>query len=120
MYTSGADQRRTFDSNFNNGNHLERRDESGNFTPEGAKLVVTNQPFIPSFCIDMNNVDWKRTESSGPGNKGYTDLVMNDIKTLLYLPEDDIVHQGQLGVNLYFIAQGDCEVWVKDNKGCTQ
>lgn len=88
MYTSGADQRRTFDSNFNNGNHLERRDESGNFTPEGAKLVVTNQPFIPSFCIDMNNVDWKRTESSGPGNKGYTDLVMNDIKTttqMLYM-----------------------------------
>jgi len=82
IYTSGAEQRRTFDANFNNGNELERRDASGNVTEKGAKHVVINQPFIPSFCIDMNNVNWKRTESGGPGNKGYTDLVMTDIKTV--------------------------------------
>ena len=81
IYTSGAEQRRNFDANFNNANELERRDASGNVTEEGAKHVVINQPFIPSFCIDMNNVDWKRTQSGGPGNKGYTDLVMTDIKT---------------------------------------
>jgi hypothetical protein len=81
IYTSGAEQRRAFDANFNNGNELERRDEYGNLTMEGAKHVVINQPFIPSFCIDMNNVDWKRTDNGGPGNKGYTDLVMTDIKT---------------------------------------
>lgn len=81
MYTSGADQVRTFDANFNTGNELEMRDASGNVTPEAANFVVINQPFIPSFCINMNNIDWKRTEGSGPGNKGYTDLVMNDVKT---------------------------------------
>ena len=48
------------------------------------------------------------------------DFVMNDIKTLLYLPEDDIIHQGQPGTHLYFIAQGDCEVWVKDQRKCSQ
>ena len=81
IYTSGAEQRRNFDANFNNANELERRDAYGNVTEEGEKHVVINQPFIPSFCIDMNNVDWKRTETGGPGNKGYTDLVMTDIKT---------------------------------------
>ena len=85
VYTSGAEQRRAFDANFNNGNELERMDASGNVTEDGAKHVVINQPFIPSFCIDMNNVDWKRTESGGPGNKGYTDLVMTDIKTTTHM-----------------------------------
>lgn len=79
MYTSGADQLRTFDANFNTGNELEIRDESGNLTSEAANNVVINQPFIPSFCINMNNIDWKRTQGSGPGNMGYTDLVMNDV-----------------------------------------
>ena len=53
------------------------------------------------------------------GNNHIIEFVINDIKTLLYLPEDDIIHQGQPGENLFFIAQGDCEVWVKDQNGCS-
>tara|TARA_B110001450_G_scaffold185665_1_gene173695 strand:+ start:6856 stop:12969 length:6114 start_codon:yes stop_codon:yes gene_type:complete len=61
LYTSAAEQHRIFNSNFN------------------SDLIV-NQPFVNSFCINMNNVDWNRTERGGPGNKGYTDLLMNDVK----------------------------------------
>ena len=44
------------------------------------------------------------------------DFLLNDIKTLLYIPEDTIIQQGQEGTNLYFIAKGECEVWVKNHK----
>ena len=49
-------------------------------------------------------------------NQSIIEFVIADIKTLLYLPEDDIVIQGANGTNLFFIARGECEVWVKDHE----
>ena len=44
------------------------------------------------------------------------EFVVNDIETLLYFPEDDIITQGTNGTSIYFIAKGDCEVFVKDHR----
>ena len=41
---------------------------------------------------------------------------MADMKTLLYCPDEDIVIQGQPGDSLYFIAYGECEIWIKDEE----
>ena len=49
------------------------------------------------------------------GNRDIIDFLINDLSTLLYLPEDTIICQGQNGANFFFIAKGDCEVWVKDH-----
>ena len=49
------------------------------------------------------------------GSQDIIDFLINDIVTLLYLPEDVIISQGQNGANFFFIAKGDCEVWVKDH-----
>ena len=49
------------------------------------------------------------------GNIEIWDFLINDVQTLLYLPEDIIITQGQQGSNFMFIANGDCQVWVKDH-----
>ena len=48
-------------------------------------------------------------------NQDLIDFLINDITTLLYLPEDIVVQQGHDGSSMFFIAKGDCEVWVKDH-----
>ena len=50
------------------------------------------------------------------GDLHILDFVVNDIDTLLYLPEDDIILQGTNGASIYFIARGDCEILVKDHR----
>ena len=49
------------------------------------------------------------------GSQDIIDFLINDISTLLFLPEDMIFQQGQNGEALFFIAKGDCEIWVKDH-----
>ena len=44
------------------------------------------------------------------------DFLINDVSTLLYLPEDNIIRQGQVGNSLLLIAKGDCSVWVKNHR----
>ena len=39
---------------------------------------------------------------------------MHNITPFLYLPEDGIVRQGHKARHLYFLAKGDCEVWVRN------
>lgn len=40
--------------------------------------------------------------------------LLNDLKTLLSLPEDEIIRQNEVGDKMYFIAKGECEVLVTD------
>mmetsp|Transcript_41645 Transcript_41645/g.63619 ORF Transcript_41645/g.63619 Transcript_41645/m.63619 type:complete len:125 (+) Transcript_41645:2088-2462(+) len=49
------------------------------------------------------------------GSDDLVDFLLNDVSTLLYLPEDTIIRQGQAGDSLFLIAKGDCTVWVKDH-----
>ena len=48
-------------------------------------------------------------------NQDLIDFLINDISTKLSIPEDTLIQQGSAGENLFFIAKGDCEVWVKDH-----
>ena len=48
------------------------------------------------------------------GNAELTEFIVPKLVTLLYLPEDQICRQGEIGVSLFFLAKGECEVWVKD------
>ena len=40
--------------------------------------------------------------------------------TKIHLPEDTILIQGEEGDKLYFIAKGECKVFVRDQKGITE
>jgi CRP-like cAMP-binding protein len=48
------------------------------------------------------------------GNLELVDFIVLRLLTLLYLPEDLIIRQGEQGSSLYFLAKGECEVWVRD------
>ena len=36
------------------------------------------------------------------------------LKTRTFVPEDKIIRQGEIGTSIYFLAQGQCEVFVSD------
>ncbi|CAI2366862.1 unnamed protein product [Moneuplotes crassus] len=42
------------------------------------------------------------------------EIVLYDLTTLLFLPEDEICRQGSAGSKFYFLAKGDCQVFIKD------
>lgn len=42
------------------------------------------------------------------------DQLLPDCKIKLFLPEDKIIRQGDKASNMYFLAQGDCDVFVTD------
>mmetsp|Transcript_11980 Transcript_11980/g.18515 ORF Transcript_11980/g.18515 Transcript_11980/m.18515 type:complete len:87 (-) Transcript_11980:550-810(-) len=69
------------------------------------RMQVTQHIFLRA--ISKNNI-FKE-------NEDLIDFLINDISTLLFLPEDTVVQQGQTGESLLLIAKGDCEVWVKDH-----
>ena len=48
------------------------------------------------------------------GNADLIEFVVYKLNTLLYLPEDHICKQGDIGTKLYFLAKGECAVWVRD------
>ena len=41
-------------------------------------------------------------------------IVLNDLSTKLFLPEDEIIRQNEEGNSMYFIAKGECDVFVTD------
>ena len=41
-------------------------------------------------------------------NEGLIDFMIHKLITLLYLPEDCIIKQGDIGLHLFFIAKGEC------------
>ena len=47
-------------------------------------------------------------------NPEVIDFIVRKLVTVLYMPEDEIVRQGEAGINLFVLAKGDCDVWVKD------
>jgi CRP-like cAMP-binding protein len=49
------------------------------------------------------------------GNQEIFDYLVNDVQILLYMPEDNIITQGQEALSLFFLARGNCTVWVKDH-----
>ena len=72
----------------------------------------------PSLRLQVTQHIFSNAIESNPifmGNTEIVDFLINDVQTLLYLPEDAIITQGQFGTNFLFIAKGDCEVWVKDH-----
>ena len=84
LFTSASRAREHFDANFD-GTELESRNPDtgaleGNDTVGETSQTVVNQPFVPSFTMDMSNIDWERTAKGGPNSNGYTDLLMNDVR----------------------------------------
>ena len=75
-----------------------------NMISPSLRLQVTQHIFLNAIS---NN-------SIFSGNQELVDFIVHNIITLLYLPEDGIVRQGQKAHHLFFLAQGSCEVWVKD------
>ena len=44
------------------------------------------------------------------------DFLINDVHIILFMPEDQIITQGQKEAEyMFFIAKGNCTVWVKDH-----
>lgn len=48
------------------------------------------------------------------GNDEMIKVVLNDLSTKLFLPEDEIIRQNEVGESIYFIAKGECDVYVTD------
>jgi len=49
-------------------------------------------------------------------NDQLVDIVVYKISHEMFEPESSIITQGEQGDKLYFIAKGECEVFVKDEK----
>ena len=47
-------------------------------------------------------------------NPSLIEFLVPKLITLLYLPEDPICQQGEIGTQLFFLARGECEVWIRD------
>ena len=47
-------------------------------------------------------------------------FVTSRMETKIHLPEDTIVIQGEEGDKLFFIARGECKVYVRDPRGRTE
>ena len=54
------------------------------------------------------------------GKEGLIKFVTSKMDTKIHLPEDTIVIQGEEGDKLFFIARGECKVYVRDHKGRTE
>lgn len=39
-------------------------------------------------------------------------FLVNKMKTVIFLPDDEIIRQGDKGTKLYFISRGKVEVWI--------
>ena len=48
------------------------------------------------------------------GNDEVIKIILNDLVTKLYLPEDEIIRQDESGDSMYFIAKGECDVFIRD------
>lgn len=75
-----------------------------NMISPSLRLEVTQHIFLNA--IEKNDIF--------KGNRDIIDFVVHNIITLLYLPEDQILRQGQKAHHLFFLARGDCEVFVRD------
>lgn len=44
--------------------------------------------------------------------------ILKDLKIKLFLPEDQVIRQGEQAESMYFIARGECDVFVTDENRC--
>ena len=75
-----------------------------NMISPSLRLQVTQHIFLNAIS---KNAIFK-------GNSELIRYVVHNIITLLYLPEDIIIRQDSKAHHLFFLAQGTCEVWVRD------
>ena len=90
-------------------NNLDNQKELDNFM----------QMISPSLRNKVTKYIFMDAVSANPifqqGGLDLIDFIINDVTTLLFLPEDNIIRQGQHGDTLFLVAKGDCTVWVKDH-----
>jgi hypothetical protein len=73
----------------------------------------------PSLKLEVRNVLMKGSiskDSVFDNNKYAIDAVLRDLSILLFMPEDIIIKQGTEGQTIYFIAVGECAVFVTNEK----
>eukprot|EP00347_Sterkiella_histriomuscorum_P022573 403337973 len=75
-----------------------------NMISPSLRLQVTQHIFLIAIS---KNIIFK-------GNQELIRFVVHNIITLLYLPEDIIIRQDTKAHHIFFLAQGTCEVWVRD------
>jgi hypothetical protein len=75
------------------------------FISPSLRLQVTQ--FIFTNSIEQNVIFKDNLE--------LIDFLIYDVHTELHRPEDTVITQGHPSNNFYFIANGECEVWVKDH-----
>ena len=49
-------------------------------------------------------------------NESLTDFIVYKINLAMLMPEQQLIQQGEKATDFYFLAKGDCEVMVKDEK----
>jgi hypothetical protein len=77
----------------------------------------------PSLREEVIRSIFAKTLNYNPLFKANDDLihyVTTKLITKNHLPEDTIIRQGEDGEALYFIAKGECKVYVRDHKGRTE
>jgi CRP-like cAMP-binding protein len=42
------------------------------------------------------------------------EFVVRKLQFLLFMPEDEVARMGEEGKNLYFLAKGDCDVFINN------
>ena len=71
----------------------------------------------PSLRLEVTRHIFGEAIANNDVLRGKADLIefiVYKLTTLLYLPEDTICKQGDIGAQLFFLAKGECEVWVRD------
>lgn len=43
--------------------------------------------------------------------------MVRKLKTFTFIPEDEIIKQGETGNQIFFLGRGDVEIFIKDRKG---
>ena len=86
--------------------HQEELDRFFEIISPSLKNEVTR--FIFSIVINQNEI-FSQKES-------LVDFIVYKISLQMLLPEQFIIQQGEKGSDFYFLAKGDCEVFVKDEK----
>lgn len=85
-----------------------------NILSPSLKREVTRHIFLE--CV-LNNEIFE-------GKADIIDIILHDLTTLLFFPEDEICRQGTVGMalfynsflgdQLFFLAKGDCDVFIND------
>ena len=54
-----------------------------------------------------------KTELLSSCNSMELKFLLDSIKNLIYLPNDEVIHQGEIGSNMYFINNGSLNVYIR-------